>query len=164
VEQAQGQQGQQGEEQLQEALRRARNSIIDTSLTLYPPCCRGGAVLDWEACMAVKCRNCPRHFCGFCCTYHGDRQGSQAHARQCRLRRPGAAAAHGLFPAPGERQEAHRRLFTERLDQAFAEQEQQHGAGFLANLLGLMTTDLRDLGLDNGGWMPQQVGFGQWQQ
>ncbi len=138
----------------QDRLASVRNQIANTDLTLTVPCCQGGALFDWEGCIAVKCGFClQQHFCGFCLEFHGDSQGTHAHVRQCRLRLKNMVEQHGFFAGPGELAQARKRLYTERLDAAFARHADD--PSFLSDLLALMDCDLRDLDLQPGRWSPQ---------
>ena len=76
--------------ELEERLRRemvdasdaARRHIIDSILTRHCPAC-DAAFDDWDACAAVKCRNCPCHFCGICLANCGTAQVAHRHCATC---------------------------------------------------------------------------------
>jgi hypothetical protein len=157
---------QQQAQQLDEEVARARNAIIDSALTLLPPCCRGGAVADWDGCFAVRCPWCPQHFCGFCLAFAGNGRETHLHVAGCRLRMPGsqqrgAEGAVGFFAAPGEAAWARRQLLTERLDAAFLPHQRRGDPAFLARLLAAMAADLRDLGLEPARWAAVAAAEGQ---
>jgi hypothetical protein len=154
--------GQQLQQQQQERLQQARTAIINTALTLVPPCCRGGAVADWDACFAVRCQWCPSHFCGFCFEYSGSEADTHAHVRGCRLRMPGSQQGRGYFAAPGEAAWARQQLFSQRLDAALRPHQQQGGGpgGFADQLVGIMEVDIRGLGMDPARWRAAAVPAG----
>jgi hypothetical protein len=97
--------------------------IISIARTLAPACCEGGSVVDWDDCFAVSCPWCEAYFCGFCCPRTlaaAQRMASSAQPPPTGTSRVEAAAAR-------------RRLFTQRLDDAFRPFQQGGDPGFVAS-------------------------------
>lgn len=135
---------------LLDSATRARNAIIEEQLTLLPPCCRRGAVLDWDGCLAVECSQCQQHFCGVCFQFSGSGRDVHRHVRECPLRDKATARKHGYYAARGERAQVLRRLYQQRLDSAFARYQGQ--PELLHEVLLLMRVELAELGLDVARW------------
>lgn len=62
-------------------MQRYRLHIAENILTLKCQC--GIAVLDFEACFAIKCSSCATNFCGWCMVGCGNSKQCHEHVRDC---------------------------------------------------------------------------------
>ena len=101
---------QEDENAREQRLVRARN---DVAALLDPKCPRCQAVFDsFEGCAALRCRNCPCHFCALCFRDCGDSGGAHTHVRGCPQR--GDAMADEYFLKKPEMQVWQRVLLPQR--------------------------------------------------
>lgn len=134
----------------QELVLTKSHQVTSTALTLVPPCCKRGAFLDFDACISVRCAQCPQHFCGFCVAVSGSSLEMHAHALVCPLRLPGMRASHGYFAGPGELAAARRELFKGRLQRALVPHFDGDDPMVLAELVACLDGSIRGVELEPG--------------